>query len=273
MKVHIVGRNMGHQNSHANALEQGLKSLGIQSQRHFQSFGVQASICACWGWRVGNTLRASGAEVLVMERGYVGDRFAWTSLGWNGLNGRATFPPAPEDGGARFREHHGHLLQPWREGGGEYVLLIGQVPGDASLRGRDMRPWYAECAKRAARRFRLPVVFRHHPLAPKRGGVFMVPGTSMNYGSLQDALARAAVVITFNSNTGVDSVLAGVPTVCIDRGSMAFEMCSHDIDAELVKPNRDRWAAQLAWRQWTIDEIRSGAALRVFSEFTRVAAA
>ena len=269
--ISIVGRNMGHQNQHAEALEQGLRALGISSKRFFQSVGVYTPTVACWGWRVGSVLRHAGADVLVMERGYLGDRFKWTSLCWNGLNGHGTFPPSPDDGGERFRTHHGHLMKPWREGG-EYVLLVGQVPGDASLKGRDLRPWYAECARRAAKRFGMPVMFRAHPLAHRRGGVFVVPGTKMQHGSLGEAFAGAAAVISYNSNTTVEAVLAGIPTVCIDRGSMAFEMCSHDIDAPLVRPDRERWAHDLAWKQWTIDEIRSGAALRVFSELQRSAA-
>lgn len=270
--ISIVGRNTGHQNDHASALEAGLRSAGIDTRRYFSSNGVRTNKVACWGWRTGSQLRAAGSDVLVMERGYLGDRFKWTSLGWNGLNGWATFPPAPDDGGERFQSNHGHLLKPWREGGGEYALLIGQVVGDASLRGKNLKPWYAQTAQRAAKRFGLPVLFRAHPDSHRRGGLFGVPGTTMQHGSLAEALARAAVVICYNSNTAVDAVLAGVPTVCVDRGSMAFEMCSHDIDAALVRPDRERWAAQLAWRQWTLDEIRSAAFLRVFCDFQRVEA-
>lgn len=261
-KISIVGRNMGHQNSHAAALAEGLTALGIESKRYYSSEGVRSPVVACWGWRLGKRLREAGADVLVMERGYLGDRFTWTSIAWNGLNGHARFPATPDDGGERFRKYFGNLMKPWQEGG-HYVLLLGQVPGDASLKGRDLRPWYAECARRAAKRFGLPVMFRPHPLAHRRGGEFMIPDTKMQRGSLAEGLAGAAVAIGYNSNSMVESVLAGVPTICIDRGSMAFDMCSHDIDAPLVRPDRERWAHDLAWKQWSIQEIRSGAALRV----------
>ena len=104
-------------------------------------------------------------------------------------------------------------------------------------------------------------VFRPHPLAYRRGGVRPVAGTTLRDGSLAEELQRAAVVITFNSNTAVESVLAGVPTITMDPGSMAWDMTSHAIDDPLVTPERERWAATLAWRQWTLAEIESGAAL------------
>lgn len=263
---------MGHQNAHSEALAAGLRSIGISTKRYYSSMGVHTPMVACWGWRVGQVLHSYGANVLVMERGYLGDRFKWTSLGWNGLNGRAIFAEVPDDGGERFRTHHGHLMKPWREDG-DYVLLIGQVPGDASLKGRDLRPWYAESARKAAKHFGLPVLFRPHPLAHRRGGVFTVPGTKMDHGTLAEALSRAAAVISWNSNTTVESVLAGVPTIAVDRGSMAFDMCSHDIEAPLIMPNREQWSHALAWRQWQMDEIRSGAALRVFPQFRQSEAA
>lgn len=260
MKVSIICRPQGHQNVHAVALDAGLRALGIQTERRNAVSISKADLVACWGWRPGRMYHEAGARVLVMERGYLGDRFAWTSLGFDGLNGRATFPSAPEDGGARFETHHGELLRPWRSGG-DYVLIIGQVPGDAALGGRDLRGWYAEQAKRAALEYHLPVIFRPHPLAPRRGPVYPVPGTIQHKGPLSEALARAAVVVTYNSNTAVESVLAGVPTIAMDRGSMAYEVCAHAIGETLITPDRRAWAHALAWKQWRLEEIASGAAL------------
>ena len=120
---------------------------------------------ACWGWRRGQLFKRRRKRVLVLERGYIGDRFYWTSIGLDGLNGRATFPEYPDDGGARFARMGS--LAPWNPDG-SYVLLIGQVRGDAALAGRDLDPWYADTAKRAAALYGLPV----RPLAlipnPKR---------------------------------------------------------------------------------------------------------
>lgn len=230
-----------HQVIHLKALQEGL-------QRH-GALDLGDNVIACWGWRNGRQHRARGRDVLVLERGYLGDRFAYTSIAWNGLNGRGEFPEYPDDGGTRFRAL-GLELKPWS--GGEYVLIAGQVPGDAALQGRDLRTWYASEAAAAAETWRLPVKFRPHPLAYRRGPVRPVPGTEMAEGDLAQTLVGAAVVVTFNSNLGVDALLAGKSATCADSGSMIWGVswaC------------REQWAHRLAWKQWSIDEIRSGEAL------------
>jgi hypothetical protein len=201
--------------------------------------------------------------VLVMERGYIGDRFAWTSVGWDGLNGRARFGK-PRDEGQRFRQHFGHLLQPWRTGG-KYVLIVGQVPGDAALQGKCLRSWYTQQADRAAKRYGLPVKFRPHPLSARRGGPSSIHGADTLGGELADALAGAALVVTFNSNTGVESVMAGRPTVAMDCGSMVHGIALSDLPGSLKVPEPDRepWAHAMAWRQFELSEIESGLAWEV----------
>jgi hypothetical protein len=253
--------------TYRDALEHGLKACGVRPVNiGMWNAGCITKFVACWGWRRGQRLRDAGHEVLVLERGYIGDRFAYTSLGWNGLNGHAQFPAAPEDFGARFKEMG--KLQPWSApGSGSRILILGQVPGDASLQGRDMMPWYEEMAAKAAARYpSLPIYFRPHPKAVEKNIHREVRGAiTCQARTLDQALATAAFTICFNSNSSVDSILAGIPCIVGDRGSMAWEMCAHDFPAPAVewpRPDREKWAHSLAWRQWRIDEIISGAALR-----------
>lgn len=199
-----------------------------------------------WGWRVGAQLRRQGYDVLVLERGYLADRFEYTSIAWNGLNGRGDFPACPDDGGARFRSL-GLRLQPLSSEG-EYVLLIGQVPGDAALQGKDLMPWYEQQVSMHSE----PVLFRPHPAAVSRGAWRPVKGAETSHGPLERALGGASKVITFNSNTGVDAMLAGKPVSCADEGSMIWGVDLAD---------REQWASSLAWKQWTVAEIASGDAL------------
>jgi len=79
-------------------------------------------------------------------------------------------------------------------------------------------------------------------------------------GSLDDALRWAGLVVTMNSNTGVDAVMAGVPGVVCDVGSMAWPVSSIGLGADPVRPDREDWFAAMAWRQWTLEELASGSA-------------
>ncbi len=199
--------------------------------------------------------KAAGGEVCVLERGYLGDRVAWTSVAFGGgLNGRGVFR-GPFADGTRFARHFAHLARPWRRQAG-YALLIGQVPGDASLAGVDINGWYIRTASeiRAAGQ---DARFRPHPVAVERGWRRVIPGAPTLDGDLGTALAGAACVVAWNSNTAVESVLAGVPTVTMDEGSMAWPVTGHSI-GEMATPDRAAWAHRLAWCQWTLDELRSG---------------
>ena len=74
---------------------------------------------------------------------------------------------------------------------------------------------------------------------------------------LQSALDGASHVVTWNSNTAVEAVIAGVPAVSMDIGSMAWDVTGHE-PGEVATPDRLELAARLAWKQFTMAEMASG---------------
>ncbi len=247
--IHILASpSAAHQRAHAEAMAAGLAAHGVAAKVTHRTVPGAAETVICWGWRMGQAHREAGADVLVMERGYIGDRFAWTSLGWNGLNGYATAPA--RDDPARLAEHFPDALKPEDPAGG-YVLIAGQVPGDMSLRGQDLNPWYRAKAREYRDAGKL-VFFRPHPLASRRGPVPTLADAPALAAPLDKALQGAELVVTYNSNTAVDAVLAGKRVHVEDPGSMAWNVV-----------DRLQWAARLAWRQFTLQEIRSGFAWEV----------
>lgn len=233
----------------------GLNAHGEYPESRRYGDWYPADVVVIWGHRADELFemqRRNGGHYLVMERGYIGDihnRRKWTSLGFDGLNGRATFPKAA-DGGARWETNFGQYMKPYK-GGGDYVLVCGQVPGDASLRGFDIEAWAAlRCRELEA--FGYTPRFRPHPNSgcPER--------------PLAQDLAGAQFIVTFNSNTGVDATLAGVPAVAEDEGAMIWPIAAHDFrNIDYEGGDRIPWAHDLAWCQWRIDEIASGEAWNV----------
>lgn len=127
-----------------------------------------------------------------------------------------------------------------------YVLICGQVPGDAAhgLDADSYLNWLREIVSQYP-----DAVYRPHP----RGGIDL-PGVESHTGSLEEALAGARLVVTWNSNVGHDALLAGVPVVA--HGPAAYSELTGEtlpsVDA------RREYFHRVAYGQWTLAEMRSG---------------
>lgn len=254
MNIGIVIARYPHHRFHAEALLDGLRRHGIAARIYSEHSLVEEEVVACWGWRLGGRLRLAGKQVLVMEHGFI-DRATFVSLGWNGLNGRATFPPAGDS--PRFERLFHERLRPWSSAG-EYALIIGQVDEDMAVAHTSLPSFYSTCVE-WCREQALEVRFRPHPETLRAGEALQADRAPTLAGTLDAALAGAEVVLTFNSNVGVDSLLHGKPTVALDHGSMAFGIAASTFEVQL-EPDRRPWAERIAWCQWSIDELRDGSA-------------
>ena len=251
----FVNRSGPHQILWGGAFSQGLVKHGIYSEiveRGQHDNG--ADIVAMWSVRNRPAIelaRQRGAAVVILEAGYI-ERTKYTSLSLGGgLNGRGRFVPAA-DNGERFNRLWSHHLKPWKSGN-DYALICGQVPGDMAVEGVDLVRVYTDAASEC-RALGFEPVFRPHP----KGGMNL-PGVRSLDGTLQEAFDGAAFAITWNSNSGVDAALAGVPVVALDEGSMVWEIAAHEV-CKPSAPDRSQWAADIAWKQWAVDEMASGLA-------------
>jgi hypothetical protein len=241
----------------ARLLERGFKAHGINPLWRPRHRWEPADLAVTWAYKTPGVIggqRRIRQDHLVMELAYFGDRRrTFVSLGFNGLNGHAEFH-AKDMPGDRWAKH-GVPVAPWKAGG-DYVLVMGQVNGDASLATcPDYQKWLAQACEKA-KAYGLPVYFRAHPMQ-KMADKVDVPH---HKGTLEEALAGAAAVIAWNSNSLVDAVLVGVPVIAGDKGSMAWPVAAHEIGDELIRPDRTQWLHDLAYCQWTHEEIASGEA-------------
>lgn len=258
--VNVSVTRGGGASPHMVAIAAGLRRCGIDVREYFDRPDPAADFCVTWGTRRADRAKVSGfnGPFLIAEHGYLGDRInTWTSLGWDGLNGRARFP-APQDEGQRFWSNHGHLAKEWERFDG-YWLIAGQVLGDQSLLNVNYLEWLKDTIDELDR-MGVDARFRPHPEAVRRGQVFPVPSYMVSKGTLAEDLAEAACVIAYNSNATVDAVLAGIPAITVDEGAMAWPVSSHNLVEPLVTPDRSEWFRRMAWCQWTIGEIQDGSA-------------
>jgi hypothetical protein len=172
-------------------------------------------------------------DYLLVDRCSFGDTNQYVSLVRNG-HGRRGDHRVPASPSADRWRRHGVPVLPWRDG--RRRVLCGQTePYSPDWSALDA--WYRAAGG---------THFRRHPAGENPTGL---PETR----SWNDC----GLALTLNSSVGVEAVLAGVPTVTMDAGAMAWDVTGHRPD-EIVKPPRQDWLHWLAWTQWHWDEIAEG---------------
>jgi len=195
---------------------------------------------------------------VVLETGYIrrGDNEDnYYAAGIGGLNGRADFRNqfSPADRWHLLEEKGVHCHPWWR--GGKKILVAGQVPWDASVAHSDHVQWIKDTLFKLRDGTR-EVVFRPHPQAP-------VPDfAEVGYSRGVVAWAEYKACVTYNSNLGVEAALNGVPVFVDDIGSMALQVANRKLSNldNPVMPDRTQWLRNLAYTQWTPQEMREGQA-------------
>lgn len=207
--------------------------------------------------------RRLGKRTLVIEKGYF-RRNEYYAVGWEGLNGRADFR-VPVDVGPERRIAQGMTMLPV-QGSHDEVLLVGQVPWDASVQDSSHLAWLRETTGKLQTITTDQIRLRRHPLGPSdMPGIIGILDEAGR--PLADDLAAARVVITFNSNVAVDAILAGVPVIAMDEGSMAWGVVPHRLEyaasgmeSALMGAALQQWMNELAWKQWNLGEMSTGQA-------------
>lgn len=200
-----------------------------------------------------------GKDVIVLETGYInrGDMpDNHYAVGLNGMNGRADFrnSNSPPDRAKLLNVH----LKPWRTAG-EHILLCGQVPWDSSVEGTDHQQWLLKTFTQLIQHTDRPIIFRNHPLAPK----LHIPFARVSMAeTIEEELEGAWAHVSFNSNSGVDAVIAGVPSFAFDDYSMVTPLAKRELASieSPARPDREQWLNNIAYAQWTPDELAEGKA-------------
>lgn len=262
--VHIDPKH-AHHKEYGDLFIAGLAKHGIKANIQKAFVPTDCNVAVIWSRQkraqavIDHQIK-TGNQVIVLERGYFGDRLNdQTSISLIGADGNAFFnnENSPSD---RFDQHK-DLMKPWKPGK-KYVMVMGQHPNDHSVESIDERAWVYDqlsALKEAGHK----VMYRPHP--SDRGSQKVPANVIVDHGDLADSLKDAKCVVTFNSTSGVDALLAGVPVIALDERSMVYSVAGHDLDyipkkGSIDEPNRVQWMNDLAYCQWTKKEIADGKA-------------
>lgn len=162
----------------------------------------------------------------------------------------------------RFRSFRTHI-KPWREPTANgHVLVVGMSAKAAAAEGFDAEEWEKNTIARLAQFTKRPIIYRPKP---NWLGAHEIKGSIWGGGGveLEDAFKGCHAVVAHHSNVAVDALIAGIPCIC--PGGAASVLSGKTLD-EIEDPpmpdGREQWAADLAYTQWSLEEMQSGAAWR-----------
>ena len=220
----------------------------------------EADLVCMWGVRRPDLIeraKLDGATVCILELGYVGNRREYTSVSFGGgLNGRAQFR-GPLSNSCRWKRNFSSYMKEYDTPKNGYALIMGQMEGDVSVQHVDIYQWYTYTAQDLFNSGWADIRFRPHPDDEQKLPRLISPAVELIGGDLEENLKGAGVVVTFNSNSGVNASLYGRPVLAFDQGSMVYDIAGHSVD-DVKEVDRKRWAHALAWKQWTVQEMSSG---------------
>lgn len=248
----------------AEAFSAGLKAAGYEVRTGVAERGRSGDVLLIWNryWQTHELalrFEREGGTVLVAENGYLGaggtaPKFDvhpggpkphhYYALGRGFHNDDTRWKAGGEERWAALRVE----LKPWRESGEHVLLLPNRSFG---IPGRMMPlEWAGQAAARIRKQSQRPVRVRAHPGndAPKR--------------PLQADLEGCWAAVVWTSSAGVHALAAGIPVFCEGPAwSMKAAACSGPIDAPVL-PERLPAFKRLAWGQWRLEEIQTGAPFR-----------
>ena len=171
--------------------------------------------------------------------------------------------------------------KPFKDHSTGSILILLQLPGDASLRESNHGEWLLETIESIREKTDREIIIRFHPGMSEKGheNFFKDIGkiVFMNYknivwsdgksSSLAQDFEKTGVCVTYSSGSAIDSVIAGVPTITIDAGNFAYPISSKtldDLDSPYIPTDQERhqWINNLSYCQWSRKEMSGGDAFR-----------
>ena len=248
-----------------NALRGRGHSIGERFFGAYQEW-EPADIVITVGWnglilRIHDDQIATGRNSLSLSDGYVvrgweeGQYFGVTKNGLHAYGDRVENCP---DDRLRILENKGLQVLPWRDDSkSNHILICHQDVPD--YRGRDRQPFFNEAIEMIRMQSDRPIIVRAHPRA-----ISGIPESWNQYGftvsksSLDEDLKNCHALVTYDSNAATEAVIAGVPAFTHGK-TMADPVANFDIMniEDPSMPDRHQWLCNLAYSQWTQEELGS----------------
>lgn len=215
------------------------------------------------------------------------DQHEFFRIGLNGfLNGEGYFnnKNCPPDRWIRFKDLYGYKdFNGWKDHRQGAILLLVQLPGDASLRGQDMAEWVTETVLKIREQTDREIIIRLHPAMGDKGKTAFIGELSSlilsnvknitwsnKVTSLENDFKKSGICISYTSGSAIDAVMNGVPCITTDEGNFVWPIASRSVD-DLNDPyladkeTVQQWLYDLSYCQWNVEEIKNGTVWKHFN--------
>jgi len=212
--------------------------------------------------------------IIVLEVGGIKRGTTW-KVGINGINREANFGPKGNDD-SRVKKL-GLKLQPWQKNPEGSIIIAGQHQYSNQWRNQSLPTvWVAETIEQIRKYTGRRIVIRPHPRSPMPGLQYefenvvlqtptQVPNT---YDDFDFDTSNAYAVVNWSSNPASQAVINGIP-VFVGPDSLAWDVGNPTLNLinNPMMPDRTQWLNDLAYTEWTLEEIEQGLPLKRLTSY------
>lgn len=206
-------------------------------------------------------------RAIYVDLGYWGRRQGGRFSGYhkvvvNGRHATAYFR-RPQHDRKRVSVFPDLFAQPWSDtsqaANGGHILLAGMGDKGALAEGYHPNEWERQAVDIIRGATDRPIVYRPKPSWKKATGIPGCQTVESKERPVELDLANCWAVVTHHSNVAVDGLVAGVPAFCWAGLAAPFSSQRLErIEHPEFPDGRDAWMADVAYTQWTPDEMARG---------------
>lgn len=211
---------------------------------------------------------------IIIEQGFL-NRKHYRSFGINGFSGLSKIKPTkcPKD---RF-EKLNIDVKDMKKNNFDQILICGQLPWDTQVQHIDYNKYINDIFKKLKKLTTKKIVFRYHPLYkdnPKSNRFKLTIPNYINIDNnknLIDSIHSSFCVISYNSNSLVETIIEGVPVIALDKMSIIYDISENSINNinNIYIPDKNTILQKLyniSYMQYTTDEFKNGVAFKYINK-------
>lgn len=203
--------------------------------------------------------------VVIIDVGAIKRNHTWKIT----LSGRQLLAGSGHD--SARREALGLMLTQWQMTG-DHVIIALQRPDSNQWAGMPAPDsWLQQVVETLRHHTDRPIIVRPHPRFPLDRlpqGISVqtparIPHTYDDFDFVT-RLRQAWAVVNWNSTPGIIAVCQGIPAF-VGESSLAAPVANLDLACieDPRRPSREQWANDVAWTEWTLEEIAQGSPQRL----------